>query len=52
MTASRRQTTVQELPFNIAAVGGDTLEQQRLTDLTEFLGQSPAWPWWIRARAP
>ena len=36
VTASRRQTTVQELPFNIAAVSGDTLEQQRLTDLTEF----------------
>jgi outer membrane receptor protein involved in Fe transport len=36
VTASRRETTVQELPFNIAAVSGDTLEQQRLTNLTEL----------------
>ncbi len=36
VTASRRATTVQELPFNIAAITGDTLERQRLTRLTEF----------------
>jgi iron complex outermembrane recepter protein len=36
VTASRRETTVQELPFNISAVSGDTLERQRLTSLTEF----------------
>ena len=36
VTASRRETTVQELPFNIAAVSGATLEQQRLTDLAEL----------------
>ena len=36
VTASRRETTVQELPFNIAAVSGDSLEQQRLTNLTEL----------------
>ena len=36
VTASRRETTVQELPFNITAVSGETLERQRLTSLTEF----------------
>lgn len=36
VTASRRETTVQELPFNIAVVTGDTLEQQRLTNLNEL----------------
>ncbi|HLF13181.1 MAG TPA: TonB-dependent receptor [Gammaproteobacteria bacterium] len=36
VTASRRETTVQELPFNIAAISGATLERQRLTSLTEF----------------
>ena len=41
VTASRRETTVQELPFNIAAVSGDTLEQQRLTNLTELSRSVP-----------
>jgi iron complex outermembrane recepter protein len=36
VTASRRDTTIQELPFNIAAIGGDRLEEQRLTNLTEL----------------
>ncbi|HZF28956.1 MAG TPA: TonB-dependent receptor [Gammaproteobacteria bacterium] len=36
VTASRRETTVQELPFNIAAVTGETLDRQRLTSLVEF----------------
>src|SRR5262245_25039513 len=36
VTASRRETTVQELPFNIAAVTGEALERQRLTSLVEF----------------
>ncbi|HEX6998546.1 MAG TPA: TonB-dependent receptor [Gammaproteobacteria bacterium] len=36
VTASRRETTLQELPFNIAALSGDTLARQRLTNLTEF----------------
>ena len=36
VTASRRPTTVQELPFNIAAFSGDRLEQQRITNLTEL----------------
>jgi iron complex outermembrane receptor protein len=36
VTASRRETTIQELPFNIAAIGSDRLEDQRLTNLTEL----------------
>jgi outer membrane receptor protein involved in Fe transport len=36
VTASRRATSVQDLPFNITAVSGDTLERQRLTSLNEF----------------
>ncbi len=36
VTASRRETTVQELPFNIAAIGGNRLEEQRLTSLTDL----------------
>ncbi len=36
VTASRRETTIQELPFNIAAIGGDRLEDQRLTSLNEL----------------
>ena len=36
VTASRRETTVQDVPFNIAAVSGETLDQQRLTSLVEF----------------
>lgn len=36
VTASRRPTTVEDTPFNIQAYSGDMLEQQRLTNLTEF----------------
>jgi outer membrane receptor protein involved in Fe transport len=36
VTASRRETTVQEVPFNIAAFGGETLESQRITNLSEL----------------
>jgi outer membrane receptor protein involved in Fe transport len=36
VTASRRQTAVQDLPFNITAISGSTLERQRLTNLTDF----------------
>ncbi|HEX5047244.1 MAG TPA: TonB-dependent receptor [Gammaproteobacteria bacterium] len=36
VTASRRETTVQDVPFNIAAISGDTLDRQRLTSLVEF----------------
>jgi iron complex outermembrane recepter protein len=36
VTASRRQSTVQELPFNIYAQSGASLERQRLRDLADF----------------
>jgi outer membrane receptor protein involved in Fe transport len=36
VTASRRETTIQDLPFNIAAIGAERLEEQRLTNLTEL----------------
>jgi len=36
VTASRREATVQELPFNIAAVGNEALSRQRLTRLGDF----------------
>src|SRR5262245_28328145 len=36
VTASRRETTVQDVPFNIAAISGETLDRQRLTSLVEF----------------
>jgi iron complex outermembrane receptor protein len=36
VTASRRATSVQDLPFNIAALTGDRLERQRLTRLSDF----------------
>ena len=35
VTATRRETTVQDIPFNIAAVSGETLERQRLTNLAD-----------------
>ena len=36
VTASRRETTVRELPFNIHAMSGAVLEQQRIRDLAEL----------------
>ena len=36
VTASRRETSIQELPFNITAISGGALERQRLTSLSEF----------------
>lgn len=36
VTASRRATSVQDVPFNIAAIGGDTLEHQRLRSQNSF----------------
>ena len=36
VTATRREASVQEIPFNIAAFGPESLERQRLTDLSEF----------------
>jgi outer membrane receptor protein involved in Fe transport len=36
VTATRRATTVKDTPFNIQALGGEMLEQQRLSNLTEL----------------
>src|SRR5690606_9041234 len=36
VTATRRQATVQELPFNIAALDGAVLERWRVTTLNEL----------------
>ncbi len=36
VTAARRPTTLQELPFNIAVMSGEQLERQRLTGLGDF----------------
>ena len=36
VTASRRETTVRELPFNIYATSGTVLEEQRIRGLAEF----------------
>src|SRR5690606_35024783 len=36
VTASRRETTVRELPFNIHAMSGAVLEEQRIRDLADL----------------
>lgn len=36
VTASRRETNIQKLPFNTSAFTGESLERQRLTNLAEF----------------
>ncbi len=36
VTSTRRDASVQEVPFNMAAFSGDTLESQRLNNLAEF----------------
>jgi len=41
VTATRREASVQEIPFNIAAFGPEALERQRITDLSEFTRAVP-----------
>jgi iron complex outermembrane receptor protein len=41
VTAARRETSIQDVPFNIAAVSGQELERQRLTSLREFARTVP-----------
>lgn len=41
VTATRRETTVQSAPINIAAVGSDQIEAQRLNNLRELVRQVP-----------
>ena len=36
VTATRRSSDVQDVPYNIAAFSGETLQQQRITNLQEF----------------
>jgi len=36
VTATRRDANIQSIPFNIAAVGPDTIDRQRLDDLAEL----------------
>ena len=36
VTATRREANVQDIPFNISALGPEALERQRLTQLAEF----------------
>jgi iron complex outermembrane receptor protein len=36
VTSTRRESDVQDVPYNIAAFTGDTLQKQRITDLGEF----------------
>src|SRR5690606_37188588 len=36
VTASRREATVQDVPFNIAALSGEMIERQRLRDLADL----------------
>ncbi|MBR0552548.1 TonB-dependent receptor [Stakelama marina] len=41
VTATRRQSTVQDAPINIAAIGGDQLETQGITNLREVTQSVP-----------
>ena len=41
VTATRRETSMQDVPYNIAAITGDQLENQRITDLNDFARQVP-----------
>ncbi len=37
VTATRREASVQDIPLNIAAVGGEQIEEQGLTELSDLL---------------
>lgn len=41
VTATRRNSTVQSAPINIAAIGADLIEKQRLQNLREIVRQVP-----------
>lgn len=52
VTATRRDATVQDVPINIAAVGGMEIQKQGLNDLSELANFILASIWWTRADAP
>jgi iron complex outermembrane receptor protein len=41
VTATRRESTVQDVPYNIAAVGADELQSKRITNLNDFAREVP-----------
>ena len=41
VTATRREESIQNVPFNIAALDGNAIQEQRLTNLTELTRQVP-----------
>lgn len=41
VTATRREETVQEVPLNIAAIGGEQIEEQGFAELADVLGYVP-----------
>jgi len=41
VTATRRATSVQDVPYNISAYSGDSLEQREITTLGEFVRHVP-----------
>jgi len=57
VTASRRSTTVQDIPYNISALPGDELETLGIQDLSDVVrlvpGLLPAAQWpsiWMKRR--
>ena len=41
VTATRRSTSVQDIPYNISAVGGNDIESRKMTDTAELLRSIP-----------
>jgi outer membrane receptor protein involved in Fe transport len=41
VSATRRETSIQDVPYNISAVSGDELQARRLVDLNDFARQVP-----------
>jgi len=41
VTATRRAESIQDIPFNIAAIGGDQIEQQGFDDIAQLIDYVP-----------